>query len=458
MRFCFNGYTGFAEAGAASLPTIGCQTDGGVQCNSYIHQLDLSTHAPYFIANLGQITCFLFMPDSDFKLGENSDPATNNGTKVQFNMFASTNQTGLVHIAVYPPGKDPNRVYYSNATDQYLDSVQMQDWLNNDGNDFQTTNILDLDPFTFSVLSYQLQYHQYLQDTGWNYVGFAPSLNSTPEIITTTRQQAPGGNIVFLDNLVNVMFLNPSSFTIIRLREQKIYSLLNAVGFVGGLYGLFVAFQTIMFGYRPRSPWGIVHRWSVGDMRRSISKGLKSRFDLLHTPVPLVNPVHRRFSRLNIKSYGIPNDYCDDDSASDIDEPERGPANMDDARRLERVEDRIQLLELLFKSYYIDDEVFRRLDRALKKPERYEEQRKRRSLADMVRGRRYHDNKTHTSVSSDSTPRTWSMRPLFKPSESEATQRTLPQTPTGEHVSGIRHPADPKNGNDNGLLGDDDLV
>lgn len=442
-------------------PTVSCQTDAGVQCSNYIHQLDLSTHTPYFIANLGEITCFLFMPHSDFHLAQNTDPATNNGTKIQFNMFANNARAGLVHIAVYPPEKDPNRVYYFNASNQYLDGLQMQDWLNNDGNDFQTTNILDLEPSTFSVLNYQLQYHQYLQNTGWNYVGFAPSLNSTPEIVTTARQQAPGGSVDLLDNVVNVMFLNPSSFTIIRLREQKIYSLLNAVGFVGGLYGLFVAFQTIMFGYRPRSPWGVVHRWSVGDMRRSITKGLKSRFDLLHTPVPLVNPVHRRFSRLNIKSYGIPNDYYDDDTSSDIDEPERGGGlgEIDETHRLERVEDRMQLLELLFKSYYIDDEVFRRLDRALKKPEQYEEQqRKRRSLADIVRGHHRHEknNKTSMSGSSETIPRAWSMRPLFKSSDSEATERTLPQSQ--QLHEGVPS-ADPRDGKTNRLLEDnDDLV
>jgi hypothetical protein len=38
--------------------------------------------------------------------------------------------------------------------------------------------------------------------------------------------------------------------------------------------------------------------------------------------------------------------------------------NEPDDQRLNRVEDRMQMLEMLFKAYYIDDEVFRSLDDA----------------------------------------------------------------------------------------------
>ena len=193
---------------------------------------------------------------------------------------------------------------------------------------------------------------------------------------------------------------------------------MNGIGFVGGLFGLFVAFQSNMFGYRPNSPFGLVHRWSFGEMRSSISEGLRSRFGLSKTPVPLVNPVHNRYS-INMRNYG-PNyeDDDDDEESTFIDSdsingshqnaalhnevPNYSSFGNDEIQRLASVEDRMQLLELLFKSYYVDDEVFRRLDVALKKSSNSEHRTSRRNNGEYPPNAR--SNTVLRHLSSESSP------------------------------------------------------
>ncbi|KAF7725488.1 hypothetical protein EC973_009588 [Apophysomyces ossiformis] len=415
VRFCFDGWNNSAAVQAtAAFPRVSCMTDGGYSCTRFIRQLDMSYHQPWYADQLGPVTCYLYAPPSSFLLGNTVDLSTNNGSQLIFYLWGNATVYGRVHTSVYPPRMDPNMAYYFNDTSQLISPQQGAAWLNNDRNDISATNIFDIEPGTYSTINYQIQNHRYLEPTGWNYVGFLPQLNSTPEIVSEFRQEAPNpGMLQPGGSIVGSVYVTPSAYVDVTLRETKIYSLVNAIGFIGGVFGIFVAFQAWMFGYRPRSPWGIVHRWSVGDMRRSISRGLINRFDLLRTPVPLVNPVHRRFSMFNIKSYGHGNDPDEEDALMSP----MSPNENDDHHRLDRMEERLQLMELLFKSYYIDDEVFRTLDRALKEPEKEvrkrnsssEKPRKRWSKQPFIKGTELNDlgeqnNNTSSSRSASKTP------------------------------------------------------
>ncbi|KAI8141483.1 hypothetical protein BJV82DRAFT_619362 [Fennellomyces sp. T-0311] len=383
IRFCFDGYPE-SPALNGTYPLVSCITDSGEDCNSYLVRLDLTEHQPFFFSNLGAVSCYLFLPD-DLQLALNSIPGSNNGSLLHFALQGSPAETqeGRTHITFYAPGMNPNREFYFSDGDRYykkqlLTQDQISDWLIADANDYQSDNIVDVQTNDAAFVHYQLQDYQHLQNNGWNFVGFSPVLNTTPQVEITKRVQAmnleryspPNGQL-------NEIMVLPASFTTVRIREQKIYSLLNALGFLGGLFGLFVAFQALIFGHRPNSPWGIIHRWSVGNMKRSLSRELTSRFDVLKTPVPLMNPVHRRFSLIDVKNYG-PRQVEDNNYLNAVEngslrsphpmESEHREEDWSDRQRIEQVEERMQLLELVFKSYYIDDEVFRRLDRALKRP------------------------------------------------------------------------------------------
>lgn len=94
----------------------------------------------------------------------------------------------------------------------------------------------------------------------------------------------------------------------------------------------------------------IVQRWSFGDMKRSLLRGLSTSFRTTESSgIPFIHPVHRRFSMLynNNRPGELPTES--------------------NGERVARVEERMQVLELLFKSYYVDDEIFRSLDYATRR-------------------------------------------------------------------------------------------
>lgn len=424
IRFCFEGFPIIVQADTQrpnrTYPLVSCDTDAGVTCIDNIQPLDLSIHSPYFVNNLGNLTCYLFRP-GDMKLAPESMPQTNNGSRLHFSFYVAGDglAAGRTHVTVYPPGRDPNAYVYFDDRNQILSEQDVKQWIEQDRNDFESQTVIDFAPLDRSFVEYQLVNQEFLQDVGWNYVGFSPVLNMTPSITVTERTQSqdPANQQPNLNQgVMNEMYIKSATPTTLVEREQKIFSLLNALGFLGGLFGLFIAFQTLVFGYRARSPFGLIHRWSFGSMRRSISDGLKDRFSINSstTAVPLVTPVHQRYS-LDLRNYG-PAPYYDDnksvlndmgsthtsDSSSNqppmqqqhYHHPTGAVFASDESRRLANVEDRMQLMELLFKSYYVDDEVFRTLDLALKQREDQQQQQQqqnqarnsRRNFAQFIRG------------------------------------------------------------------------
>lgn len=304
----------------------------------------MSIFQPVYADNLGPVNCFLFRAPTDFVLTSTS--GSNNGSRLLFTFFGDkTISYGRIHASVYPKQMNPNVPIYSFTDDipHLMSERDVMNWQTSERNDLQATNVFTMKPSTYSTLAYDLIDHQYLQDVGWNYVGFLPMSNSTPEIETYFRHGAPNPQYVETHGDIGIMALFPHAYVETIQKEVKMYTLLNALGFVGGIFGLLVAVQAWLFGYRPRSPWGVVHRWSIGDMKRSLLRGLQSKFKITDSGIPLVHPVHHRFSVSDLNQVVY-------------DEPE--------IQRINRVEERMQMLEMLFKAYYVDDEVFRSLDDA----------------------------------------------------------------------------------------------
>lgn len=344
VRFCFDGYPSYPPTDART-PGVTCQTDNGYTCSSFIQPLNMTVFQPTFADNLGAVNCFLFRAPGDFVLTSTS--GANNGSRLLFTFWGDQSISyGRVHASIYPKKMDPNVVVYGiqDSITTLMPEDQVLNWQINERNDIQATNVFDIQPYTYSAAAYNLINHQYLQNVGWNYVGFLPITNSTPEVDTSFRQEAQNPNYVATHQDIGVMAVFPLAFVTTIEREVKMYTLVNALGFVGGIFGLLVAVQTWLFGYRPRSPWGVVHRWSIGDMKRSLLRGLQSKFKITESGVPLIHPVHHRFSVTDFNNLG---DYEESET-----------------QRINRVEERMQMLEMLFKAYYVDDEVFRSLDNA----------------------------------------------------------------------------------------------
>ncbi|GAA5813905.1 hypothetical protein MFLAVUS_007393 [Mucor flavus] len=350
VRFCYDGFPAQSvnpTNGDSGAPGVACQTDNGYSCTQFIQPLNMSIFQPTFSDNLGPVNCFLFRSPESFQLTSTS--GLNNGSRLLFTMYGDQATTfGRVHVSVYPKKMDPNAKIYPLGDDisNYLSEANVLNWQNAERNDLQATNVFTIEPFTYSALSYDIVNHKYLQPVGWNYVGFLPVTNSTPEIESNFRSEAP--NPTYTSGHVDLgsVAVFPASFSILEAREVKMYTLVNALGFVGGIFGLLIAVQAWLFGFRPRSPWGVVHRWSTGSRKQSLLEGLKAKFKTADSGIPLVHPVHHRFSVNEFQNLG----------------------QETEAQRVSRVEERMQILELLFKAYYVDDEVFRSLDNAASGP------------------------------------------------------------------------------------------
>ncbi|KAI7850698.1 hypothetical protein BDC45DRAFT_487490 [Circinella umbellata] len=343
IRFCFEGYPTYPSPFDARNPGVVCQTNTGFGCSDFIVPLNMSEFSPVFASSLGPVSCFLFRAPNYFQMTETS--GINNGSHLLFYPVGDTSITNSqIHVSTYPKEMDPNVKVYGiqDDIDVVMSDIDVINWMNGERNDIQTENIYSMVPSSYNALSYELVDRQYLQDVGWNYIGFSPITNSTPQIETTFRQEAPNPNYTLNHDDLGLIAIYPSKFVVARDREVKMYTLLNALGFIGGIFGLLLALQTWLFGYRPRSPWGVVQRWSIGDMRQSLLNGLSANFRTApETGIPFIHPVHRRFSVLNTLT-----------------------AQETERERIARVEERMQVLELLFKAYYVNDEVFRSLDNA----------------------------------------------------------------------------------------------
>ncbi|KAF1797131.1 hypothetical protein FB192DRAFT_1347341 [Mucor lusitanicus] len=341
VRFCYDGYP--SQSATYGPPGVSCQTDNGYSCTEHIKQLNMSVFQPTFSDNLGAVNCFLFRAPNDFKMTSTS--GKNNGSRLLFTMFGDQTTTyGRVHVSVFAKEMDPNaKIYgYDDGMSNYLSEADVLNWQTSERNDLQATNVYTIQPFTYSALSYDIVDHRYLQPVGWNYVGFLPVTNSTPEIESNFRSEAPNPTYTSGHIDLGVLAVFPENFATLVDREVKMYTLVNALGFVGGIFGLLIAAQAWLFGYRPRSPWGVVHRWSTGSRKQSLLQGLQQKFKTTDSGIPLVHPVHHRFSVNEFQNLG----------------------QETEAQRVSRVEERMQILELLFKAYYVDDEVFRSLDNA----------------------------------------------------------------------------------------------
>ncbi|CAO3635698.1 unnamed protein product [Mucor fragilis] len=283
------------------------------------------------------------------------------GTNMVFNIQGPPNgdsngdavASGSVYVNMYAPGYNPNMKAYQIDSPTKVEPDEYRTWdLNEQGVNLVDTIIINAG--VKSTALYDIIERRVLRpNDAWNFVGFSSYYDETSTVNSFYRDVPQNIYLSRASPLLAQLTIQPSSFTINTSNEQKVFTLLNAFAQIGGVLGLFVAMQTILFGFRPQSPWGIVHRWSFGRLRIKMTDKLANYFDRMGTPVPLVNPVSNRLSAVfKNNTYG---------SGHAVDEA----MSQDD--RVYQLEERLQLMELLLKSYYLNDEVFRSLDQAVKR-------------------------------------------------------------------------------------------
>jgi hypothetical protein len=334
-----------------------------------------------------------------------------NGSYLKFYYYGDRLPSNVshLHLVFYNKYHNPNLpVYhiddpYDLPFSWYSDSEDAQ-FQSAEEENLRTENSFDLNPNVGSTSSFATIEREEIRSTHfWNYVGIASVHKRAYEIDSKAVSESMTTIYATEPQPLGSLHVFPASYETTVLREQRAFTVVNAMGIIGGIFGLIVGLQACLFGYRPRSPMGLIHRWGMGQMRWSISQGLwmaaassSSSSSPYHqlTPVPLVNPVHRRFSEFDTKpshfnskkeeepSHLEKRGYEEDEwdvlkrrtaAAKRTKRPYPPPLTIDtsdtDESRLARMEDRLQLMELLFKSYYINDEVFQSLDKAIKKEE-----------------------------------------------------------------------------------------
>ena len=333
IRFCFEGYSD--DPDITHNPGVDCQTESGYSCRLHIQKLDMNRFTPGYTGSSGQTTCFLFRPPPDFVLS--STEGYSNGSRLIFTFFDNSSVIeGSIQVSIYPQNTDPNLIVYGLSNEVHMDEDAISSWKMNEINNIQINNVYNLEPPMGGALSYTFVNHHYLQNNAWNYVGFSPITNSTIDIRTAFSSKTLYASF---NDTRSQLIVYPERFVNMTDKEVKIYTLVNAFGFMGGIFGLFATLQACLFGFRPRSPWGFVHRWSVGGMRRSLFRGLQSNFKKTDFGIPLVEPV-RPYTANVVQT------------------------EENEAQRMVRMEGRIQMLEALLKSYYVDEEVFESVKQA----------------------------------------------------------------------------------------------
>lgn len=338
IRFCFDGWVDHPA------PKLQCTTDYGQSCTEYITDItkNVESNLNYYGSKL---TCYLFW-GSNVYLGNNR--LFSNGSQIQFHYYYDDSGTGIdynrsiVHVELYHPKHDPNIPVYNITNgnfDQWYSDDEMAKFQADEQANLKTENVYTLHPLTQSQIGYEFTIREKIDLTAWNYIGFGTQRETLHQIQSSLYRDVVKSNVHTEGNFLQGSFVvYPVSRSTIVIREQRAFTVIHGMGIIGGIFGLIVGIQVNLFGYRPRSPWGIVHRWSVGLMRRSLLKGLRSRFsNQVH--IPIIHPVHRRYS-------------------------EKGPTAIiedDDDERMMKLEERLHVFEMLFQAYYIDDEVFQSL-------------------------------------------------------------------------------------------------
>lgn len=246
-----------------------------------------------------------------------------------------------------------------NLSDDYI-----QQWLRREANDQQTENSYTVEFNTYSSLSYQLKNHRYLLKTPWNAVGFAQIRNNTPEVETSFRTSIQDGSMM----IRNVLDVYPASFADIVEEDQRVDTLMSASGLIGGMLSLFTFILTTLYGARPPSMYGWIMKLPFNKPTRSIERHLLRSFGPLGQPIPFVHPVDphvlnaQQLQEHRLMETAYSNTTTDDLHAKIRYMEETHHREMEETHnQMAALLKRLQLMELVFKSYYINDEVFNRL-------------------------------------------------------------------------------------------------
>lgn len=164
------------------------------------------------------------------------------------------------------------------------------------------------------------------------------------------------------DNL-GYINISPKAFVVKTVTESHNNTALSALGTLGGLIGVASGLYVFLFGTSPSHPWGWIQRRNHDKQMRKLVEYFDMN-DGQHGRIPFVSPVHPRFSAIFNKNHR--DDDTEDEGCHFMDNDDNKVAyySEDLKERVAQLEARNQILELVLRAYYMDDEIFRELKNA----------------------------------------------------------------------------------------------
>ncbi|KAI8881635.1 hypothetical protein K501DRAFT_286275 [Backusella circina FSU 941] len=363
-----------------SLPTkssnainIICGLSNGTDCSSLFQSFAWDSEYLSFDGGNTYSYCVYFFAPAGLTFHDDSKSSkymSSNSMTIKANQVYNTPTDfpfSSFYITYYAPGYNPNRIDRNiSAEGTKLTEEDVKKWKKSEES-YMLGNTFSADLFSYTTIGYSYTQSSKLTNSSWNNIGFFyqydTALDVTQDIGPSV--QAFNASTDFKSILFEIIVL-PSQYQINITKEQKVSTIIGGLAQAGGVLSLIIAVQVLLFGFRPNSPWGLIHRWSFGSSRRSLSNKLATQFEAPKTAIPFITPVHNKFSDVYEEISQI-----NSESAFFIPkQKEKGSNDSFDNERLKLVEERLQLMELLFKSYYINDEIFSELDKARRKKER----------------------------------------------------------------------------------------
>ncbi|KAI8359902.1 hypothetical protein EDC96DRAFT_576272 [Choanephora cucurbitarum] len=365
VRFCFDSWF------RGQAPSIQCTTDRGESCNHYMINMTDTIQSDLNYYGTSRPSCTLFQPPFNFT-----------PSYVDFHYTGLPTNDSVVHVGLYHPRHNPNIPVYnlSGSFDRWYNPDEKARFKLMEQMNLRTDNTYTITSYTgFTQIAYSIYERLVLPPDDLRSLF---GLFGTPD----HQQQFSVQSKVFMDQLIErspvdtgtiqLFASNPSR---VMVEEHRTFTLIQGLGILGGFIGLFVALLVNLFGFRPRSPFGIVHRWFLPKTQAALLKGLKETMlsstsqqqlqeqqkqynnevnthETTFYAVPIVQPVHERFLKTPVYHSKVNNkkDSC-------VASTDREIENQQQMTRMEKLENRLRIFDVLLKAYYIDDEVFQSL-------------------------------------------------------------------------------------------------
>lgn len=332
-----------------------------LNCTGYLHYLDSDTQSPLYEFSNSDTQCWMFKSNSSL-VSTAERPTLSFGIENDPSLIG---EGGIIYASIYPVNESPLRyIFFDEPLPDEWSQDDLEKWAQFGDNSVQALKTFGSMSYNDSLsITFDTKTHQNLNPYGaWNYIGnLFPSYLPTENFTQTYEHQGqvPAGATIEI---------SPDTFDKEIITYKRDSTILGAIATAGGILGLMTTIIILIFGSRPFSAWGLIHIAFRNRHERMLSDTLDARLfknndyhmggghDEEIAQVPLATPVDSRFLRAFNEINQLTHHEDKSAALQDSDEVK------DMEKRIMRLEARNQMMEIVLKAYYIDDQIFHTLN------------------------------------------------------------------------------------------------